>query len=242
MLKKFLEVLFPSHCCACDQIISKEGIFCQECWTKLRFITDPKCPICSHPFEVTIAGMQPWCGSCLTKRPSYNKAVVALRYDGVIAKVISDFKYRDQTFLAEKLATLLWNRASSQIGAFDLVVAVPMHQQKLRQRKFNQVVLLGKKLAKKSGAKFFPNLLLKVKDTAPQASLKQRERRKNLKRAFLVNPKFRDEIASEIKGKKILLIDDVITTGATIESCAKELKRRGAAKIVVLAIARTVVE
>lgn len=238
IFRKLLEIIFPSHCVSCDRIVSKEGIFCHQCWPKLQFITDPKCPICCYPFEAVIEGMQPLCSKCLVKRPAYDKALVLFRYDGVISKIVGDLKYRDQTFLSEKLATLLWNRATSELKDIDLIVAVPLHLGKLRHRKFNQAVLLCRKLAKKSRIKCFPELLLKVKDTKPQAGLTQKQRQKNLKRAFLVQQKFRNEI----QGKKILLVDDVITTGTTVERCAKELKRRGAASVTVLALARTVME
>ena len=237
VFKKFLKIFFPNHCLSCEKIINEEQDFCSNCWTKLQLITDPKCPICSYPFDVEIKGMQPLCGKCLQKKPPYDKAITIFRYNPIIKKIISDFKYRDQTFLAKKLTRILLKIAKDEIGDADLVIAVPLHPIRLRKRKFNQAALLGKFLSKNiPQSKFYPDFLLKVKQTKSQAELGMKEREKNLKRVFLVNKKYRDLVTN----KNVLLVDDVITTGATLESCAKELRRRGAKKITVLTIAKTV--
>jgi len=236
-LKKIVEIFFPSHCLACEKIVSKEALFCSDCWPKLQFITDPKCKICSYPFEVEISHMQPLCSKCLMKKPSYDKSIVIFRYNRFIKKIIGNLKYRDQTFLAKKFAKILCEKIRNDIAAYDLIVATPLHQKRLRKRKFNQAVLLCRELLKFfPEKKFIPDFLVRVKNTKPQVELRKKEREKNLKRAFLVNKKYREEA----RGKKILLLDDVMTSGATVENCAKELKRRGAKEVVVLAIAKTV--
>lgn len=146
-------------------------------------------------------------------------------------------KYRDKNFLAKKFAKILYEKIRSEIATYDLIVAVPLHQKRLRKRKFNQAVLLCRELLKFFPKKnFYPDFLIRVKNTKPQVELRKKEREKNLKRAFLVNKKYRDEVM----GKKILLVDDVMTTGATLENCAKELKRRGAKEVVSLVVAKTV--
>lgn len=208
-------------------------MFCERCWPQLKFITEPKCQICSYPFEIEIKHIKPLCAACLTKPPAYDKAVTIFLYNDIIRKAISDLKYNDQIFLAKKFARLLQEKAKNEIADCDLIGAVPLHIRKLQKRKFNQAVLLGKNLAKK---KFVNDLLWRVADTTPQVTLKYKDRKKNLKRAFLVNAKYRDSL----RGKKILLIDDVMTTGATLENCAKALRKCGAAKITALTIAKTV--
>jgi ComF family protein len=236
-LRKLVEVFFPSHCLYCEKIINKDSLFCGDCWLKLQFITDPKCKICSYPFEIEISHMSPLCSKCLIKKPSYDKSIVIFRYNPFIKKIIGDLKYRDKNFLAKKFAKILHEKIRSEIATYDLIVAVPLHQKRLRKRKFNQAVLLCRELLKFFPKKnFYPDFLIRVKNTKPQVELRKKEREKNLKRAFLVNKKYRDEVM----GKKILLVDDVMTTGATLENCAKELKRRGAKEVVSLVVAKTV--
>lgn len=177
--------------------------------------------------------MKPFCSACLVKPPAYDKVVTIFRYNQVISRSISDFKYRDQTFIAKKFAKLLAEKAKNEIADCDLICAVPLHLKRLRKRKFNQSVLIGKNLSKE---KFILDLLWRINDSKPQALLKKKEREKNLKRGFLVNKKYRNLLA----GKKIILIDDVMTTGATLENCSKALRKCGAEKITVLTIAKTV--
>lgn len=237
IISQFFSFIFPPHCVSCMKIVSKDGIFCEECWSQLKFITEPKCEICSYPFEMEITGMQPICFNCLQKKPSYDHSFIPFRYNEAISRAIADFKYRDNAFLIKKLASFLLRFGfEKQISNFDLMVAVPMHEHKLRQRKFNQSVLLCDELNKTLNKEFYRDLLVKVRNTKPQVRLTQKQRKKNLKRAFLVKEKYREIV----KGKRVLLVDDVMTTGTTIESCAKELKRRGARTVGVLALARTV--
>ncbi len=150
-------------------------------------------------------------------------------------------KYRDQTFLAKKFARILFEKSQEEISDCDLLVAVPLHFKRLRKRKFNQAVLLGKNILKQArlineNIEFYPDLLLRNKYTRAQVELKKKEREKNLRRVFSVKEKYCDLL----KGKKILLLDDVATTGATLDNCAKELKRNGAKEVVAVTIAKTV--
>jgi ComF family protein len=233
--KKIIELLFPNQCLHCSHLIGQEGVFCNDCWKKLQFITDPKCNICCHPFEYKVADNL-ICGKCLGNKPSYNRVITVFRYNSVIKKIIGDFKSRDTTYLAKKFAKILFNRASSEIAKIDLIVAVPLHKIRLRKRKFNQAILLTKELSKLSKKKFFYDFLLRIKNTTAQAGLKKREREKNLRGAFALNKKYK----KIVKGKKILLIDDVMTTGTTLEGCAKILKKAGAKEVIVLVIAKRV--
>lgn len=233
-LTKILEIIFPSHCVACEKIVSARALFCHACWPKLQFISEPKCAICSYPFE--FQGLSLLCGKCLNKKPAFDKAISVFRYNEILRKIIGDLKYRDQTFLAKKFAPILFEKARKEINDCDIIIAVPLHFKRLRKRKFNQAVLLAKVLAKSAPQlKFFPDFLLRTKHTKPQIELKKKERENNLKNIFVVNEKY----LGIIKGKKILLLDDVTTTGATLENCAKVLKKRGAKKVVALTIAKT---
>lgn len=233
IFQKLLANIFPQSCISCNSTISEDGTFCHNCWNKLKFITKPHCSCCSFPFEVEIKNMSPLCGKCLKKKPFFDRTIAIFRFEPRIGKAIGDLKYRDQTFLAKKFAAILAKNAASEIADCDIVAAVPLHLNRLRQRKFNQALLIAKEIAPK---KLICDLLWKVADKEPQVKLTQKQRQANLARAFLVNKSFR----KAVKGKKILLIDDVMTTGTTLNSCAKELKRRGASEVICLVIAKTI--
>ncbi len=234
--KKILEIIFPSHCLYCEKIISAEGLFCSDCWQKLQFITEPKCKICAHPFDFKVSD-DLTCASCLSDPPAYDKTITVFRYNEIIKKIISQFKYRDTTYIAKKLAKFLFHRSRAELTNIDLIVAVPLHKKRLRQRKFNQASLLCRAMLQHTPTtKFYPDFLLRIKNTAAQVTLRKKQRKKNLKSAFALNPKY----FQTVKNKRILLIDDVITTGATLENCAKVLKKAGAKKVTALTIAKTV--
>ncbi|MES2960790.1 MAG: ComF family protein [Pseudomonadota bacterium] len=235
ILKKISEIIFPNHCLSCEKIISIDGLFCESCWLKLQFICEPKCTICAYPFE--FQGLSLICGKCLTKKPAFDRVITIFRYDDILKKIVGSLKYRDQTFLAKKFARILFDKSKNEIKDCELVVAVPLHVSRLRKRKFNQAVLLAKNLLKLAPEmQFFPDLMVRIKDTKSQIFLKKKERENNLKNVFAINAKYLETI----KGKNILLIDDVMTTGATVENCAKILKKYGAKKVKVLTIAKTI--
>ena len=234
ILKKISEIIFPNHCISCSEIVSPDSLFCQDCFVKLQFISEPKCQICSYPFEVELKHLPPFCAKCLSKKPKYDQTLTVFRYNDTISKPLSDLKYCDSTFLAKKFARIFIANFKDEIANCDFICAVPLHVSRLKKRKFNQSILIAKNLDQK---KFIPDLLWRLINTKSQVSLKKQQRQKNLKKAFLVNQKYR----SKIKNKKILLIDDVITTGATVEGCSKALKKFGAKEVVVLAIAKSII-
>ncbi len=238
-IKRILEIFFPNHCLYCKDIISSNALFCSTCWLKLQFITQPKCKICSYPFETagSYESLNLICPHCLTKPPSYDKVLTIFHYNQIIGKIISDLKYRDQTFISKKLASFLFTKFKLELENIDIATVVPLHKNKIRKRKFNQSALIAKNLLKHfPQKKLLLNLIKRSKDTKAQAFLRQKERRKNLKNAFILNENYQNLI----KNQTILLIDDVMTTGTTLESCAKILKKHGAKKIIILTIAKTV--
>ncbi len=240
--KKILAILFPNHCLSCKEIIDDNALFCSICWHKLQFITDPKCRICSYPFEVELLGPSKNlpCANCLKKKPSFDNVITVFYYNEIIKKIITDFKYYDQTFIAKKLAKLMFNKLKSELDNIAFITIVPLHINKLKKRKFNQTALLAKhilKLAKPKKIPLYNDLLFRTKDTKIQARLNEKQRRSNTKNAFVLNKKYQNFV----KDKVILLIDDVMTTGSTLETCAKVLKKRGAKKVIILTLARTAI-
>ncbi|MBM5782574.1 MAG: ComF family protein [Pelagibacterales bacterium] len=235
LLKKIAEIIFPNQCLSCKILIGQEGLFCSQCWQKLQFITEPKCKICSQPFDYKIDDNLS-CPRCLSFKPYFDKTIVALRYNLVIRKIIKNFKYYDNSYLAKKLAPLLFSKIALETNNFDIIAAVPLHKKRLRIRKFNQSILLAKEISNKFKKPLYYNLIFRIKNTANQASLKRKERERNLKNAFLFN----DAYIDLIKNKKILLVDDVMTTGATLDNCAKVLKKAGAKEVIVAVVAKRV--
>lgn len=229
---------------ACQKIINFEATFCVECWKKISFITSPKCNICSNPFEFkTIEknyiddDQNLICSGCIAKKPFYDKSIILLSYNKIFKKIISDLKYNDQTFIAKKLAHFLKKNTAINSAKFDLATIVPLHKSRLRDRKFNQSALIAKNLIdKKDQSKLLLDLLIRVKKTSSQVGLSKRKRNENLKSAFILNSKYQKLVSN----KSILLIDDVMTTSATINNCAKILKKNGAKEVIVFCIAKTI--
>ncbi len=231
--KNLLAIIWPKCCLSCDEIIAEEKIFCDSCAQKLHRINEPKCQICSFPFEVYLANKKPICGSCLRKKPAYDRVIAAFCYESTIGKAIGNLKYRDQHFVAKEIAKILSERAGREIANCDIITSIPLHPKKLRQRKFNQSALIANEISK---TKTNNQILWRVAEKTSQVGLTQKQRQNNLNRAFLVSKTYRNEVS----GKKILLIDDVMTTGATLNSCAKELKRRKAKEVICLVLAKTI--
>lgn len=237
-LKKFFEIIFPSRCLTCRKMISDNALFCNEDWQKLQFITEPKCKICAYPFFYEgSAHASLLCAQCIAKKPFFDSTTTIFKYNEQIKKIIFDLKYYDSTHLSKKFAQLILQKIKNEVHEYDLIVAVPLHKKRLRERKFNQAILLAQAILKEAKhIEFYPNIMLRKKYTKSQAHLKQKEREKNLSGSFVFNEKYREKI----KGKNILLVDDVMTTGSTLNSCAKILKKVGCNKIRVITIAKTV--
>ncbi len=211
----------------------------------LNLIYPQNCLICSY--KINEFTKIPLCGSCRDKvnasRSSviygegdlaFDRAYCATTYDGVPKKCICLLKYEGKTQLIRPMADVVSDFAQKHIrsGDVDLIVPVPLHPVKLRERQFNQSELLAAHLAKKLDKPLAADSVKRIKYTMPQTGLKREERLKNVKGAFMVKRKH------SFSGKQILLIDDVFTTGATLNECAKALKAAGAAKVTVLALAR----
>lgn len=233
-MKFLLNLLFPNKCIICDNYSSSYEL-CNECWSNCSFITKPYCFICSHPFAYE-TDPKAICGACVATKPKYDRAIALLKYDHHSKKIIHKFKYQDQLHILNYLTNLMLNMGKELIEQSDIIIPVPMHKYKLLKRGYNQAALLAMNLAKITKLKYLPQALTKLENSTPQAGLKKEERAKNIKHSFELNEKF----TADLKGKNILLIDDVITTGATISECTKILKKAKPSKVYVLAVAKRV--
>ncbi len=234
LVGKLLNTIFPKTCLICNKIING-GHFCVEDWNKLHFLQKPACDICFQPFEFNVKS-QTICGKCSQKRPKYFKALAVLNYDESSKTLITKFKYFDQINLAKYFAELMFKQAKEILPNIDFIVPIPLHKLRIINRKYNQSALLAKNIVTLSDKKALLDLLIRTKNNKPQALLSQKARKKNVAGIFAVKKKYFEEI----KGKNILLIDDVITTGATVESCCKVLEQHGVSKIYVLTLAKTI--
>jgi ComF family protein len=241
ILQKFLNFIYPPLCVFCKKLIEDENAFlCVECWSKLKFIQEPCCNICSTPLKYKISEND-ICASCIKQIPLYNKAKAVFVYNDAIAKLIYKFKYYDNTHLSDFFAKIMVKRAGDILNKIDIIIPTPLHKKRLEIRKYNQSGLLATKISKLSKKQCVVDLLQRKKHVAPQVKLKGERRITNLKSVFQINPKYVDKKKNLCyTNKSYLLIDDVMTTGTTINECVKILLRKGAKSVYALTIAKTV--
>ena len=233
MLNYFLNFLFPPQCLICNDRVAANGTLCLTCWHNVRFITDPYCACCGQPFDYAI-GKDALCGECLRERPPYARARAVFRYNEHSRALVLKLKYADQAHLAAVYGTWLANFGKDLVGVSDVIVPVPLHYWRFISRRFNQSALLARALQKQCALPVLPDGLQRIRRTKPQPGLTRKQRKDNVKGAFIVSPRH----AAAIKGKTILLIDDVMTTSATINQCAQVLLDSGAMQVNVLTLAK----
>ncbi len=242
IFRQFIDLIYPPRCLICEKFLWKnrakkdqqELLFCNPCFDGFSEITSPLCPTCGRPFASEV-DEDHLCEDCLRKRPYYDAMRAPYLFEGGIMAAIHQFKYARKSHLAKSLGPLLSSFAKKWFDQADgyLMMPVPLHPKRLRQRAFNQSLLLARYAAPLLGLELDFLSMKRVRYTRPQTGLKSDERRKNVLRAF--------EIADSkaIKGRTILLVDDVATTGNTLNECARTLKRAGATEVFCLTLART---
>ena len=225
--------LLPNCCLICNKSLQIEGYFCEKCWPTLGFIGDAICKVCCQEFTVDISDLQNICAKCIANPPIYNESRSLMKFTPNSQKLIHQFKYYNSPWLAKVFAKLIIFRYECWIKSFDAIIAVPMHKLKRIWRGYNQAHVLAKELSHLSDKFILNDVLTKSRITKSQSSLTKKERLKNLNDSFDIgNIDF-------IKEKNILLVDDVITTGSTVNLCASLLKKNGANKVGVITIANT---
>ena len=234
--RALLDLLFPPLCHACRAFIPDAGelLICAGCLNKITFLTSPLCTVCGTPF-VTEGGVDHTCGACLIHRPFHTCRSAAV-LDGPLQDLIHRFKYGSKVHLSQALGLLTASTLQTfgVDAAADLILPVPLHRKRLRQRGYNQSQLLGEVLAKKWKVPLEIGNLRRIRWTEPQTTLDARDRVSNVSGAFEV----RD--AGRLAGKRVLLVDDVLTTGSTIRACAETLREAGAAAVFAVTVARGV--
>jgi ComF family protein len=228
-----LDAVLPPRCLACGAGVAEPGALCAACWPALSFLTPPCCACCGYPFEYD-PGAGALCAACIASPPPYRRARAALRYDEASRGLILAFKHGDRTEMAPAFAR--WLAGAAELSEIDLIAAVPLHWRRLFARRYNQAALLALGLGRLSGKPVLPDLLRRRRATESQGHLGALARERNVAGAFAVNP----ARAGALPGARVLLVDDVMTSGATVIACSRVLLRAGAAAVDVAAVARVV--
>ena len=227
VLNNFLNILFPETCPVCQHSAKDHytAPICPDCWQTVTPYEGPMCRRCGTPLVSDVSTI---CGECLANEPAFSYARSFGLYEGVLKTAISLMKFYGIKRLSRPLSDVM---LKMKIPGADVVIPVPLHEKRLRKREFNQSALIAKYLAASMGTRVMLNGLVKQRDTMPQVGLTSQERKKNIKGAFSI------ENNSLIADKDILLVDDVVTTGATVRECSKVLKKAGARNIYVITLA-----
>lgn len=236
-----LGLIYPRACYGCEAVMAEqEGRLCEDCITQLRPITRPFCEVCGQPFSGDLMdGFQ--CSNCVDRALQFDFARAAYQSRDIARALVHRFKYNGHFFLASLLGKMLNETLDDpRIAEADdnsewVLVPVPLHARRLREREFNQAKELSREVARQRGLKVV-NALRRTRYTRSQAMLDRIERLSNLRGAFAISSKTRER--ESIVEKKILLVDDVLTTGATASECARTLSDAGALKVVVITVVR----
>ena len=232
LANQMLDLVFPPACLLCSAPVMVVHSLCSDCWSKITFISDPLCSICGVPFPVALED-EHICYICAENKPIYTMARAVVRFNDTTAQLIHNFKYYDRMDYAVLMASLMCKYHDAQLYNAQVITAVPMHPKRLRERQYNQSGLLAKHIAGIIGVRFVPDLLIKTKHTPSQSGLTAEARKENIKDTFIMNPKFK------LRNQRIIMVDDVITTGATMNECARVLASNGNNQAIALAFART---
>jgi ComF family protein len=202
-------------------------------WSRIRFIAAPFCDGCGAPFDFDL-GEGARCAACQARRSPIDHARAACLYDEHCRDLILKLKHADRTDLAGLFARWLARAAADVLPEADAIIPVPLHRRRLLKRRFNQAAEIARPLARATGLAYWPDALQRPRATESQAGTSGSGRKRNVAGVFAAPPRWRDRLA----GRNILLIDDVLTTGSTVEGCARALKAAGAARVDVAVIAR----
>jgi ComF family protein len=230
-----LDAVLPPRCLRCGGTVDAAGALCPGCWGAIRYLGPPQCACCGLPFEFS-PGADALCGACLRARPPFERARAVFRYDAESKGLILAFKHADRTDGAAAFARWMQRAGQALLADADIIAPVPLHWQRLARRRYNQAALLGNALSRLSGVATVPDLLVRRRRTPSQGGLSAVGRRRNLQGAMAVRRRY----AAAVADRRILLVDDVFTTGATAAACARALLRSGARAVDVLALAQVI--
>jgi ComF family protein len=240
--RKGLDTILPPRCPVTGESVDYQGAFSGIAWRSINFIAAPYCQCCGMPFsfdrheDAENQEGDGLCMRCIEKAPLYNSARASFIYDDASRSLILGFKHGDKMHLVQNFAPWLQSAGREFLPKADALVSVPLLHSRLRARRYNQAAILAKGLERIAGIKSYPDVLIRTRATPSQGHLSTDERHKNVRKAFALKEKYK----ALIKGKTLILIDDVYTTGATVNECTKILKSSGAKAVHILTLARVV--
>ena len=232
---RILDALLPPRCISCEAAVDGPGRLCPECWSRVQFIAKPWCAACGLPFDFD-PGEGVLCGPCSAEAPAYDAARSVMVYDDGARDLILRFKHADRTDAAPTFGRWMARAGQDLLAGADWVVPVPLHRARLLWRRYNQSALLAHAVGRAAMVPVAPDALERVRNTPSQGGMSRSARATNVAGAFRV----RHGAKAHIEGRRIVLIDDVMTTGATVQACARTLRKSGASHIGVLTLARVV--
>ena len=236
LLRPALDLLLPARCGGCGVVVDGDGLFCLDCWRGLDFIGPPWCAGCGAPFDVD-RGADGLCGPCLVEPQDFDAARAALAYGDVARRVLMRFKHGNRPHHARMMARHMTRIAADWLAEQDvLVVPVPLARWRLWRRGYNQAALIARQVAADTQAQFVVDALRRVRETPSSGGAGRAVRRRNVRGAFALSV----EGARLVRGRPVLLVDDVLTRGATASVCARVLKKSGAGTVRLLCWARVV--
>ncbi|MBU4277101.1 MAG: ComF family protein [Proteobacteria bacterium] len=224
------DLFFAPACAACGGAVEHDEFLCPACREQVSPPTEPSCRVCGLP------GHSWHCPACAASPPAFDAARALALHTGPLAEVVRGFKYQRRYWLGEGLSRLLGTAPRSWWATADIVAPVPLHPRRLVARGFNQALVLARGLPGGQGPELAPRLLNRKRYTRPQVGLDPGARRRNVEGAFALAPAWQ----GRLEGAWVLLVDDVFTTGATVNECAKVLKQAGAERVEVLTLVRAV--
>jgi len=230
--RALIDFVVPPVCLACKRALAEQDALCAGCWRQIAFIRRPICDRLGIPLPYDPGGTV-ISAAAEADPPVYDRARAVASFGGVMRDLIHAFKYGDQHDARRLFGRWLAEAGSDILDGADLIVPVPLGRYRLLSRRFNQAALLAQEVARLKGLTFAPQVLARVKPTTAQVVLTRDERRRNVGAAFAVP----QGVAGLVEGKNVVLVDDVITTGATVEACTRALRRAGGARVDVLALA-----
>jgi ComF family protein len=230
-----LDLLLPPHCLTCDQPVDGPGRFCPSCFAKTQFITAPCCARCGVPFEAPgHGGAEGECPECRSDPPPWSQARAALRYDDQARRILLPFKYGDRIETARALAPMMARAGAGLLREADWLVPVPLHRRRMISRRYNQAALLARALARLSVRPAMLDALRRTRSTRPLAEMSPAQRAAEMEGAIAVRASRRPAL----EDSRVLLIDDILTSGSTARACVRALLGAGVARVDVLAAAR----